>query len=405
MSGYVDINTSTSRSIWLLALANFALGTETYVYAGHLAALARDTHVSVAEAGQLASVFAITYALSAPVTAALIARFERRGVLVAGLLCLGMLNLLAVLASSLPELLALRIACGLAAGMVGPIASAAAAELAPPERRGRALAIVLAGMTAAFVLGIPMGSVVGDIFGWRGTFGWAAAIALLAALALRLGLPKIAGSIGSRPPFRSVLTSPVAGWLTLTAIGFAATFTVIAYVGPVVGAIAGLSGSGVGAMQALIGVGSILGIWLGGRAADSRDRSRPLVLSLCVSALALGGYGVLLTGAVPPTIAILPLGLCMIAGAAALFSRTPVIQAALVELADDARPIVLGLNGSAVFVGQSIGAALGGVAIATSGMPALGLIAALLALAAIPLALRLSLGPAVRGTTAPEGSG
>jgi len=374
----------------MLALATFALGTEAYVYAGHLGALAAELGVGVAAAGQLATAFALTYALAAPVVAGLLARFDRRSVLLGGLGALAALNLAAAFAPTLEVLIALRIACGVAAGAVGPIASAAAAEIAPPHLRGRAMAIVLAGMTAAFVLGIPMGSVVGEFAGWRGTFAWAAALALLAALALRARLPRVPGSAGPLPALGAVLSGPVLGWLALTAMGFAATFTVIAYVGPVVTAITGLSGSGVGAMQALIGAGSLIGIWLGARVADRTAVRGPLTASLLVSAAALAGYGVLLTGALSPAAALAPLGLLMVAGAAALFARTPVIQTALVRLAPEARPVVLGLNGSAVFAGQSLGAALGGVAIAAAGLPALGLAAAIVALAAVPLAARLT---------------
>jgi DHA1 family inner membrane transport protein len=391
----VDINeTRLPRAVPLLALATFALGTEAFVYAGHLAALAADLDASLASAGQLATAFALTYALSAPLVAGLLARFDRRRVLVAGLNALAALNLMAAVAPSLEALIALRIACGIAAGAVGPIASAAAAELAPPHLRGRAMAMVLAGMTVAFVLGIPMGSVVGELAGWRASFGWAAALAVLAALALALGLPRVPGSSGPRPAFAALLRSPVLGWLGLTVMGFAATFTVIAYVGPVVTAVAGLSGAGVGAMQALIGAGSLIGIWAGGRATDLAAPRAALTASLLVSAAALGGYGILLTGLLPPAPAVLPLALLMVAGAAALFARTPVIQAALIRLAPESRPVVLGLNGSAVFAGQSLGAALGGVAIAAGGLPALGLVAASVALAALPLALRLTAQPA-----------
>jgi DHA1 family inner membrane transport protein len=394
----VDINAQRlPPTVPLLALATFALGTEAFVYAGHLAALAADLGASLASAGQLATAFALTYAVSAPLVADLLARFDRRAVLIAGLAVLAALNLAAAAAPSLEALIAARIACGIAAGAVGPIASTAAAELAPPPLRGRAMAMVLAGMTGAFVLGIPMGSVVGELAGWRGTFGWAAALALLAALALGLGLPPVPGSSGPRPAFRAVLTRPVLGWLGLTLMGFAATFTVIAYVGPVVTAVAGLTGSGVGAMQALIGAGSLIGIWAGGRAADLAAPRAALTASLLVSAAALGGYGVLLMGPLPPALALLPLAFLMVAGAAALFARTPVIQTALARLAPAARPVVLGLNGSAVFAGQSLGAALGGVAIAAGGLPALGLLAAAVALAALPLALRLTAPPAPAG--------
>ncbi len=391
-----------NKRIAILALASFAMGTEAFVYAGHLEALAADLGQSVAAAGQLATAFAITCAVTAPLIAGAVAHMPRRAALIAGLCLIGALNLLAALAPSLPVLIGLRIACGLAAGLVGPIASLAAAELAPPEQRGKAMGIVLAGMTLAFVLGIPVGSVIGDFAGWRGTFVYAGLIAFAAALAIRLVLPSMPG--GARTSFASFSAAfepAVARPLALTLIGFAATFTTIAYIGPVVTAISGLTGSGIGAMQALIGAGSIIGIVIGIRSADSARAGRVLVQSFLVSAFALSLYSVLLHGtpvdaaaplvSAPRGLAILALSLGMIAGAAALFARTPIIQRMIVAASPvDARPVVFALNGSMVFLGQGLGAALGGLAIATGGIGALGYAAAATALVGAGLAFAMA---------------
>jgi DHA1 family inner membrane transport protein len=386
----------------VLAAASFAMGTEAYVYAGHLESLARDVGQPVAAAGQLATAFALTYALTAPVVAGLVARFDRRTMILAGLVLIGALNLAASVASSMPVLLAIRIACGLAAGLVGPISSLAAAELAAPEERGKAMAVVLGGMTIAFVLGIPAGSVIGDLTGWRGTFIYAGVVALVAGLAVRFVLPAVPGGRkADLAAFRVALLPAVRGPLLLTLVGFAATFTTIAYIGPVVTAISGLTGSGVGAMQALIGVGSIAGVVLGARVADRAGTARLLTASFVVSAAALFAYTLLM--ARPETAVDAPLltwpragvvaalSLAMVAGAAALFIRTPIIQARLVRAAPpEARGIVLALNGSMVFVGQGLGAALGGLTLAASGIAWVGLAAAGTALLGAALATRLA---------------
>lgn len=254
------------------------------------------------------------------------------------------------------------------------------------------MAIVLAGMTLAFVLGIPTGSVIGDLAGWRGTFVYAGAIAILAALAIRLVLPAMPG--GQRAglaAFKAALAPAIALNLVLTLIGFAATFATIAYIGPVVTAISGLTGSGIGAMQALIGVGSIAGVALGARAADRPATRRFLVATFLASALALASYSVLMQmSAVDAGQAITSwpragvvglLSLGMITGAAALFARTPVIQARLVATSPaEARPVILALNGSMVFFGQGLGAGIGGAVIASVGLPQLGFVAAGVAL-------------------------
>ncbi len=381
-----------NKRIYILALASFAMGTEAFVFAGHLEALATELGQPVASAGQIATAFALTYALSAPFVAALVARHDRRSVLTVGLLLIGAINLIAAASPNLATLIGLRVFAGLSAGLVGPISSVAAAELAPPEMRGKAMAIVLAGMTLAFVLGIPMGSVIGDLAGWRGTFVYAGAVAAIAAVAIRFVLPEMPG--GKRAglsAFKSALAPAVVANLALTLVGFAATFSTIAYLGPVVTAISGLTGSGIGAMQALIGVGSIFGIALGARMAARPHEKRLLAGTFVVSAAALSLYSILMmTTSVDPTQSltawpraaiVATLAVAMISGAMALFSRTPVIQVRLVDVSPvDARPVILALNGSMVFFGQGLGAAIGGATIGLAGLPYLGLVAAIIAL-------------------------
>lgn len=386
---------SIDRRIFVLALASFAMGTEAYVYAGHLEALAQELGRPIAAAGQLATAFALTYAITAPVVAGLVAHVGRRTVLVAGLVLIGGLNLAGAASPSLGALVVVRILCGLAAGLVGPISSIAAAELAPPERRGQAMAVVLGGMTLAFVLGIPTGSVIGDLAGWRGTFVYAGLVAFAAALAIRLVLPALPGGArADRSALRGLRERAVQAYLSLTLVGFAATFCVIAYVGPVVKAIAGFTGSGVGAMQVLIGVGSVVGIVIGGRAADRRAADRVLPASFVVSALALASYSALIHGrgaavgsaAGASVVAALAIG--MVIGAAALFSRTPIIQARLLAATrPETRPVALAFNGSMVFFGQGLGAGLGGAAIGVVGLEAVGLTGAAVALVGVALAL------------------
>lgn len=145
----------------------------------------------VAAVGQLATVFAFTSAVSGPFVAGAVAGLERKRVLVAGLAVIGVLNLLAATLTTLGGLMAVRALCGLATGLVGPIACAAAAELSPPESCGRAMAGVFASITLAFVMGVPLGSLAGEVFGWRGTFLWAGMITLAAAAIVGLVLLRV----------------------------------------------------------------------------------------------------------------------------------------------------------------------------------------------------------------------
>jgi DHA1 family inner membrane transport protein len=151
-------------------------------------------------------------------------------------------------------------------------------------------------------------------------------------------------SVGLRPDLFATLM--------LTMSGFAATFTAIAYIGPVAAEIAGIMGAGVAGLQALIGVGSIIGIVIGGRFADRAHAMHMVTLTFVTSALALSGYSWLTWPDVnyPATLPLL--GIIMVAGAAALFARTPLIQARLVRLDPSSANVLLALNGSMVFAGQ-----------------------------------------------------
>ncbi|OQW59466.1 MAG: hypothetical protein A4S14_05780 [Proteobacteria bacterium SG_bin9] len=350
------------------------MGTEAYVYSGHLSALAADLSIPLAASGQLASAFALTNALTAPFVAAAVSGYDRRRILVVGLCLIGILNLVASLLSSFTGLIIIRIMCGLAAGLVGPIATVAAAQLAGPANRGKAMAIVVGGLTLAFVLGIPSGSVVGDFASWRGTFAYAGIVALAGAVVIGTVLKPMAG--GPRPnlsAIRNLAQGSVITNLSMTLVGFAATFAVIAFVGPVITAITALTGSGVGAMQALVGLGSFIGIALGGSYADRPQASLAISIAFVTSAIALGAMSLLMEMSMTRAIAIALLSLAMVVGSASLFTRTPILQTQLfASVPAPVQPIALALNQSMVFFGQGLGALVGGIAIGVGGIEIVG---------------------------------
>ena len=384
---------SLFRSVGPLAAATFATGTQTYVFSGLLADLAQDLNVSIGAAGQLATAYAITFAIAAPLMGALLSNMERRRILVLALATVALLNTAAALAAGYGSLLGLRILAGLAATCINPIAAAAAVALVPASQRGRALAIVTAGMTVAFMMGIPLGSAIGGLFGWRATFLFAASLAAIAALVVRLALPAITPV--ARPPgiIRQELKRPAIRSALLTSfLGFAAIFTISAYLGPVVTAITGATGASIGVFQACIGIGSLVGVPIGGMMVD-RGRSRVvMIVAFALIALAQAGYSVLMLGTATALTPLL-LGGIIFTSALALFSIMPAVQSRLVEAAPDATPLVLGLNGSVMFLGQGAGAVLGGFVSDHISFASIGFAGALLGLAGLGHALFISTRP------------
>jgi predicted MFS family arabinose efflux permease len=160
---------SLSSLLWL-ALGAFAIGTEGFMIAGLLPALARDLNVGLPAAGHLVTAFSLAYAIGAPVMAVLTAGLERRRLLAVAMAGFSIANLLAAVAPGYAGLLAARLLLALSAASFMPAASGYAAALGGPERRGRALSMVTNGLTLAIIAGVPLGVLVGEGFGWRATF-------------------------------------------------------------------------------------------------------------------------------------------------------------------------------------------------------------------------------------------
>jgi DHA1 family inner membrane transport protein len=374
------------RRVWLLTAAQFASATGAYAFTGLLADLAADLGVSVATAGQLAAAYALTYALAGPFVVALTARVERRTLLVTGLGLVAALNLATALAPDFSSMLALRVLAALSVTMVLP--GVAAAQLVPPEQRGRALATVLAGLTLAFSLGIPLGTAVGGVFGWRASFVFSGLLVGAAAVAIRVGLPRLPSTDrGGALSLGIALRPDIAAVLGTTGLAFAGLFCIAAYLGPIVTAATGISGSGIGLVQAFVGLGSLVGIALGGRAAGRAGGAGLPVALLALLAGALSLYSVLLAFPPAPWHAV-PLAALVFTGAISLFALAPIAQARLMGLAPQDRAVALSLNAAMTFAGQGAGAAYGGLVTAGAGLAFNGLAGALAAAAAGVLALR-----------------
>ena len=367
--------------IFVLTLVTFAFGSGAFIFAGMLENLAKDLGVTTSVAGQLQTAFVLTSAVVGPLAGWIFGRVDRTDLVMGGMRLGVFLHLACSLTPNFDTLLGLRALAGLAGAMSGPAASVAAASLAPPERRGSAIAMVSSGMTLAFVVGIPMGSLIGAAFGWRSTFLLAATLSAIALIAVTFFLPKVPA-----PPKRDggSLNLPVVWPFYLTTfLTFAANMTLNLYIQPIVRVGAGVTGAGVGAFQAMIGVGSIAGLALGARAAD-RNAGRGWILQgFAIQATAMSVHFAATHHALPagwPSAALVALGIFL--AATALFSITPVIQSRLIQATGGA-PVALALNGSVVSLGQALGSSVGGLALHVSGVPAIPAAALAMSLTAL----------------------
>jgi DHA1 family inner membrane transport protein len=376
----------------VLAAASFATSTQSFVYAGLLNEMSHDLGVAVSQVGQLGTAFALAYGICAIPLAALCARVPRRRLMVVALAVMALLNLGMALAPSFGALLVLRVLCGMAAAVIVPSASAAAVVLAPPEKRARALAMVIGGTTAAFLLGIPLGSVAGATFGWHGAFGLTTVLCAASAVGIRLALPEVPGEGRSSSSLGVLRRGGVLPSIGLAYFAFTSSFATSAYIGPAVNAVSGLTGGGVGLMQALSGVASLFGLPIGTRLYEKQGvHAVWLAPAVIIAAQAL--QSALLLGFLRGSWLVIPAqGLALLASSTAIFAMMPIVQSRLIALAPDARSVVLAANASGVYLGQASGAAAGGIAIALAGLPGMSIAGTLIACCALALAFHIRRG-------------
>ncbi|MGK5641855.1 MFS transporter [Streptomyces sp. URMC 126] len=347
----------------LLALGTFALGVDAYVTAGLLPLVSDDLDVSASSAGQMVTVFTLCYALGGPLFATLLAARPARTVLGVALVVFTLGNALTALAPTLTVLLVARGVAGVGAGVYSPIAAATAAGLTSPERRGRALATVMGGLSVGTVIGVPAGLLLASHLGWRGTL-WL--ITALGAVAL-VGITRLPDVEVSAPPplgerVRALAGGRVAGIVTVSLLGGVASLGLYTYLAEFLKDAAHTDRT-VWALWAW-GAGGIAGSLAIGPVVD-RTR-RPFAAVTCVLALIAGAQLVLPAAA--HTAAALTAVPLVVWGAAGWAVQVPQ-QHQLIAAQPRQATVAVSLNSSAVYLGSGIGSALGGVVLGLGTSP------------------------------------
>ena len=384
-----------------LALGTFAIGTGSFVFAGLLEGVARDLSVSVGAAGHLVTVFAVTYAISSPVLVTLAGGVAPRRILMAAMAVFALANAAATVAPTFGLLLLCRMLAACGAAVFTPTALAVAAGLAPPEERGRSLSVVTGGLTVSFVIGIPLGSIIGTYSGWRMTFVMVAALGAVAVLGIR-ALPHVEtpAAVSFKERVDALKQPAVVAALCLTTLGLMGGFVVFTYVSPLLSGITGFGGAGVSGLLFLFGVAAMFGNSLGGYGADHIGYARLMAVILVLLSLALLGFSALvsLSGS---ALAVLGTVVVLAVWGVAGFALNPLQQYRVVELAPCTRNVALSLNASAIYLGQGLGAGLAALAVGYGSLAALGWTGALCVVAA--LVVLLLTNRAQRPEIAPEG--
>lgn len=369
--------------LYYLTLGNVMIGTGTMVVSGILDPIAADLAISVSAAGQVTTVYALAFALGAPVAAAFTGRFDRSRVLALSLLVFAAASLLSAVAPNYTMLLIARGLGGLAAATFSPTAVAVAASLVPPAERGRAIALVFGGMTIASVLGVPLGTWIGLNFGWRILLAGLGVLSLGAVIALWRGVP---GGLflpaATLARWDEALRLPIIrALLGVTLFQIGGSFVLFAFFGPYLGTVTGVGTDGIASLLFLFGLASLIGNFAAGWAVDRVGAGPVAHGAIALTALSMVA---LLGTAGAPVLA----GLAIILWGSAVFGINTAQQARLVDAAPGLATVVLPANSSILFAGQALGAALGGAVLAKGGLAALPLVGALVVGIALVLSLR-----------------
>ncbi|GAA1231692.1 MFS transporter [Kitasatospora nipponensis] len=383
-----------------LAIGAFGIGTTEFVVTGLLPQVSGDFHVSIPTAGLLTTGYALGVVVGAPLLTALGTRIPRKrmlmllmGVFVAG-------NVLCAVAPDFAVLLAGRVLASLAHGAFFGIGSVVAAGLVAPHRRAGAIALMFTGLTVANVVGVPMGTLIGQQYGWRATFAVVAAIGVVGLLGVAALVPQLpaparggAGLRGELAAFRSV---QVLLAMLMTVLGFGGVFAAITYVTPMMTNAAGFADSSVTWLLALFGLGLVVGNLVGGRFAD-RALMPMLYVSLGSLALVLALFTLTAHDRLAAAVTLPLIG-------AFGFATVPPLQKRVLDQTSQAPTLASAVNIGAFNLGNALAAWLGGLVITAGfGWTAPNLVGAALAAAALGLAL-LS-GALERRARAAAGSG
>ncbi|WP_311220779.1 MULTISPECIES: MFS transporter [unclassified Acidovorax] len=365
-----------TSSIAVLAIAAFVIVTTEFLMVGLLPALARDLGVSVSTAGQLVTLFAVVVMLCGPVLTAWLGHVERKRLFMAVLVLFAVSNAIAAMAPNIWVLAIARIVPALALPVFWGTASETAAQLAGPQRAGRAVSMVYLGISGAMLFGIPLGTLAGDAIGWRAAFWILAALSLLVAVLLQWAMPtmKAGQRVGFATQARNLRNPAFVANVVLSVLVFTAMFTGYTYLAELLEQVAQVPPSHVGWWLMGFGAVGLVGNWLGGLWVDRRPLATTAAFSVM---LALGMVAVVLFAQQPVGL-VIALAVWGVANTALY----PICQLRVMKSAPNAQALAGTINVSAANGGIALGAILGGASIPLWGVGSVGWAGAAVALVA-----------------------
>ncbi|BEM95447.1 TPA: MFS transporter [Serratia marcescens] len=368
-----------------LTISAFAIGTTEFVIVGLIPTIAEQLGVTVPSAGLLVTIYALGVAIGAPVLTALTSRIPRKLLLVGLMVLFTLGNLLAWQSPNYESLVVARLLTGLAHGVFFSIGSTIATSLVAKEKAASAIAIMFGGLTVALVTGVPLGTFIGQQFGWRETFLAVSLIGAVATLASVILVPsniKNQGSAGVREQLK-VLTHPRLLLIyAITALGYGGVFTTFTFLAPMMQELAGFSAPTVSWILLAYGVAVAVGNIWGGKLADRHGAVRALSFIFAALAILLLVFQFTASHSIAALLTVIVMGVFA-------FGNVPGLQVYVVQKAAQYTPnavdVASGLNIAAFNIGIALGSVIGGQTVASLGLAQTPWIGALIVVVALLL--------------------
>ena len=381
------VTTKMPPGVLSLAVGAFAIGVTEFIVVGILPAIARDLHISIESAGSLVSLYALALAIGTPLLVIGLSRLPRKLALL-GLMTVFLAgNLLAALSHTFELLLVGRVITAVAHGTFFAIGATVAANLVPKAQAGRAISVMFAGLTLAMVIGVPLGSFLGNLMGWRLPFFAVAALAALGLAAMARWLPAglVQGAGGKAATQLAALGSgPILTMMAVTVFGFGSSFAAFTFITPILTDITGFSATMASALLIVFGAATFVGNLGGGYLTSHVGWQKALRMMLILLAITQVGVALAIGSQWMMVVMLFVWGVFA-------FGLSPALQAGMLATAERYTPKAVdfasGLNISAFNLGISLGSMLGALMVSRQLMassPWAGVAASLLAL--LPLA-------------------
>lgn len=356
----VDVEAPTSckhvnLAIFAFAIGGFAIGTTEFVTMGLLPQVAAGVGISIPTAGHIVSAYALGVVVGAPLIATLAARMTRKSVLIWLMVAFAAGNIASSMAASYPQLMVARFLSGLPHGAFFGIGAVVAASLVPAHRRTWAVSMMLAGLTVANIIGVPLTTWVGQTFGWQWPYALVGVIALVTVAATWAWVPHqpSAGDASMRAELRSLKRLQV--WLALLigTVGFGGMFATYSYIAPTMTELTGYPSAAVPVILAIYGIGMTVGAFLSGRVA-AYGLMRGIFFCLVAIAVILALFGFAAHNKVTAVLAVFLLGMVSTI-------LVPMLQTRLMDVAHEGQSLAAALNHSTLNMANALGAYLGSV--------------------------------------------